>query len=83
MRTARTLGSAGLDMAYSAAGMLDIYLAKGLETAGGIYDLFPGYLLLKESGATTVNKSGRPYKLGDNLILASNNNLVKQILKVL
>lgn len=82
VRTSRTLGSAGLDMAYSAAGMLDIYLARGLET-GGIYDIFPGYLLLKESGATTVNEGGQPYKLGDNLILASNTNLVKQVLKVL
>lgn len=82
VRTIRTLGSAGLDMAYSAAGMLDIYLARGLE-AGRIYDIFPGYLLLKESGATTVNQKGQPYKLGDELILASNDNLVKQVLRVL
>lgn len=83
VRTSRNLGSAGLDMAYTAAGMLDVYLSRGLEAGGGIYDIFPGLLLLQESGCEVVNEKGKNFKLGDRLLLASNETLVKKVLDVI
>ena len=83
VRTARTLGSAGLEMAYTAAGMLDVYLSRGLEAGGGIYDILPGLLLLKESGCEVVNEKGENFKLGDRILLASNETLVKKVLGVI
>lgn len=83
VRTSRTLGSAGLDMAYTAAGMLDVYLSRGLEAGGGIYDIFPGLLLLQESGCEVVNEKDKNFKLGDRLLLAANETLVKKVLGVI
>ncbi len=82
VRTIRTLGAAGLDMAYTAAGMLDVYLARGLEPGGGIYDVFPGLLLLEESGCEVVNEKEEKFSLGDSFLLASNKKLVSQVLKI-
>ena len=83
IRTSRNLGSAGLEMAYTAAGMLDGYLSRGLEAGGGIYDILPGLLLLQESGCKVVNEKGKNFKLGDRLLLASNETLVKKVLGVI
>lgn len=83
VRTLRTLGSAGLEMAYTAAGMLDIYLARGIEAGEGIYDILPGLLLLRESGCKVVNENGNSYKIGDRLLLASNKELVSRVLKII
>lgn len=74
-------GSAALDLAYVAAGRLDVYWEAGLQS----WDIAAGYLLVQEAGglATDLNGSSIDLKKGD--ILAANPHLhanVTRLLKV-
>jgi myo-inositol-1(or 4)-monophosphatase len=77
--TPRVFGSAGIEMAYTAAGKLDCFLSNGCK----IYDLVPGYLLIKEAGGLIVNDKGKEWSLKDSFLLAGNRKLVKNIQKII
>lgn len=79
VRTFRHFGSAGLELAYTACGKIDIYMNKGSQ----LYDYAPGSLLIEESGGKFTNFTGKSWNIYDDSILASNPKLHNQILAVL
>ncbi len=64
----RRLGSAGLDLAYVAAGKLDGFWEKDLN----LWDISSGVLLVKEAGGKVSNLSGEDWSIDTRDVLASN-----------
>ena len=65
----RRLGSAGLDLAYVAAGKLDGFWEQDLN----IWDISLGVLLVKEAGGKISKLNGENWKIDSRNIIASNN----------
>ena len=65
----RRLGSAGLDLAYVAAGKLDGFWEQDLN----IWDISSGVLLVKEAGGKISKLNGENWKIDSRNIIASNN----------
>lgn len=78
-RSIRIFGSAGLDLAYVASGMLDLFIESGAST----WDYAPGALLIREAGGMVLNFEGKDWTIDDKTLVASNETLVKQVLKLL
>ncbi len=75
------LGCAGFVQPMTADGTRDwVY-----QVAGGIWDVAPGYLLLKEAGCTVTHVDGTPWKFAQGVkdILAANPKLHPQIVHIL
>jgi myo-inositol-1(or 4)-monophosphatase len=68
----RMLGSAVLGLAYIAAGRLNLYCHRGLNS----WDLAAGTLLEREAGGTVVDWAGEPITMGDSGVVAGNTALV-------
>jgi len=66
-RGTRRLGSAALDLAYLAAGRLDVFYELGLKP----WDVAAGTLLVEEAGGTVTMFDGSPHQLNGGEILAS------------
>jgi len=64
----RRLGSAGIDLAYVAAGKLDGFWEKNLN----IWDVVSGVLLIREAGGKVTNIDGKDWSLKSREILATN-----------
>lgn len=79
VRTHRNFGACGLCISYCAAGITDIYLNSGSQ----IYDVMPGFLIAKESGAKVLNAEGFDWTINDKLILVSNEALANDTLKII
>ena len=75
-RGIRRLGSAALDLAYVAAGKLDIYYENTLN----IWDLAAGALLVKEAGGQISDYKGEHNYLDEGHIVAANPHLHPKIL---
>ena len=75
----RRFGSAALDCAYVAAGRFDAFWERGLNP----WDIAGGILLVREAGGVVSNLNGTsdPFSNGD--ILAANEALHPQLLKIL
>jgi myo-inositol-1(or 4)-monophosphatase len=75
----RRFGSAALDLAYVAAGRYDGFWERGLKP----WDVAAGTLLVREAGGVITDLTGgtRMFETGD--ILAANENLHPQLLKLL
>ncbi len=74
-------GSAALDLAYVAAGRLDVYWEAGLKS----WDIAAGYLLVQEAGGLATDLNGSTVDLEKGDILAANPHLhasVTRLLKV-
>ena len=67
----RRLGSAGLDLAYVAAGKLDAFWEEDLN----LWDILSGVLLVKEAGGKVTEPNGNEWKISSKDILASNSNI--------
>lgn len=74
----RRLGSAALDMAYTAAGRFDGYWEFGLKP----WDIAAGSLLVKEAGGRVTDTNGNILDLFGNDILATNNKIHKETIKL-
>ncbi len=74
----RRFGAASLDLAYVAAGRFDGYWERGLMP----WDVAAGILLVREAGGVITDLDGGAKTL-DSQILASNEHLHPQILKLL
>ncbi|HEX4303263.1 MAG TPA: inositol monophosphatase family protein [Rhizomicrobium sp.] len=74
----RRFGAASLDLAYVAAGRFDGYWERGLSP----WDVAAGILLVREAGGVITDLDGGT-KVLDGQILASNEHLHPQILKLL
>ncbi len=61
-------GSAALDLAFVAAGRFEGFWEFGLKP----WDTAAGVLLVEEAGGKVSDFSGRPYRPGDHVLLATN-----------
>lgn len=78
-RTLRVLGAAALNMAYVAAGWVDLYLARTLAP----WDMAAGVLIAQESGAAVGTLDGAPWNLGrTDLVLAATPALYQAFLEL-
>ena len=71
----RRFGSAALDFCTVADGQVDIFWEQHLN----LFDIAAGVLIVKEAGGTITDFSGEE-KLNPEAILATNSNLLKEIL---
>lgn len=67
----RRFGSAGLDLAYVAAGRFDVYWEASLNP----WDLAAGALLVAEAGGQVTSSTGGPVDLAAGNVIASNGRL--------
>lgn len=70
-RAVRRPGSAAIDLAYVAAGRFDGFWETGLKP----WDVAAGWLIVEEAGGRVTDYAGKPYRLGQPDILASNRRL--------
>jgi len=75
----RRLGSASMDLCYTAAGLFDFFWETTLKP----WDVAAGFLLVREAGGTITNFSGGPAPLNGGEMLASNGNLHDQALRII
>ncbi|MFC1844404.1 inositol monophosphatase family protein [Thermodesulfobacteriota bacterium] len=75
----RRPGAATLDLAYLACGRLDAFWEVGLKP----WDTAAGYLLVEEAGGTLSNFTGTPFSPFIPELLASNNLLHGDLIKLL
>ena len=75
----RRLGSAGLDLAYVAAGKIDGFWEKDIN----LWDISSGVLLVTEAGGKISLPSGQIWSINDRNILASNNFIHDDLVKKL
>jgi myo-inositol-1(or 4)-monophosphatase len=71
-------GSAALDLAAVACGRFEGFWEFGLHT----WDVAAGILLVREAGGTVTTFDGRPYRLGDRELLASNGRVHSEMREV-
>lgn len=75
----RRAGSAALDLAYVAAGMVDGFWEFNLKA----WDIAAGYLLVKEAGGLICDFEGTQNMFNSGNIIAANPKLINQILKTI
>ncbi len=75
----RRMGAASLDLAYVAAGRFDAFWERGLAP----WDVAAGILLVKEAQGMVSDLSGGTNMLDNGSILAANDALHPQLLKIL
>jgi myo-inositol-1(or 4)-monophosphatase len=78
-RAVRRAGSAALDLAYVAAGILDGYWEIKLKP----WDVAAGTLLVAEAGGRVSSHSGGPFSVYDHRILASNGLVHEEMVEML
>src|SRR5947208_1272488 len=75
----RRFGSASLDLAYVAAGRFDAFWERSLQA----WDIAAGIVLLREAGGMVTDLRGGAEMLTQGTVLASNEYLHPQLLKLL
>ena len=75
----RRFGAASLDLAYVAAGRFDGFWERSLQA----WDIAAGIVLVREAGGMVSDLTGGADMLGSGTVLASNEYLQPQILKLL
>lgn len=75
----RRTGSAAMDLTYVSTGQFDGFWERGLQT----WDTCAGLALLGEAGGTYSRIDGKPFRLGDGSILASNSKLHRRLVDTL
>lgn len=75
----RRWGAAALDLAYVAAGRYDGFWERGLSP----WDVAAGVVMVREAGGYVSEISGREHRLDSQTILATNDRLYTEIVKVL
>lgn len=75
----RRLGSAAMDLAYTAAGIFDGFWEINLHP----WDVAAGILLVQEAGGKVTQYDNNKYSIGANSLIASNGVLHNQIVDVL
>lgn len=79
VQAVRRAGSAGIDLAYVAAGRFDGFWELRLHP----WDCAAGYLLIREAGGAVTNFSGEPGSIYDSDTVASNGLIHQQMLAVI
>jgi myo-inositol-1(or 4)-monophosphatase len=75
----RRFGAAALDLAWIAAGRLDIYWERGLKP----WDLAAGILMVREAGGFVTDLSGKDEMLQNGEIIAGNETMHREVLRLL
>jgi myo-inositol-1(or 4)-monophosphatase len=75
----RRFGSASLDLAYVAAGRFDGFWESGLAP----WDIAAGILIVSEAGGFVTEMDGGRDPLGSGSVLAANDQMHLQLLKLL
>jgi myo-inositol-1(or 4)-monophosphatase len=75
----RRMGSAALDLSYTAAGRFDAFWEYGLKP----WDVAAAGLIVTEAGGTISNLQGKPYEIGKPGIVATNGLLHSKLVSVL
>jgi myo-inositol-1(or 4)-monophosphatase len=75
----RVMGSAALGMAYTACGRLDLYFHLLLYP----WELACGSLLVTEAGGVATDLQGKPLKIGQGSVIASNKVVHADFLRIL
>ena len=75
----RRPGAAALDLCYVACGRLDVFWELALKP----WDAAAALLVLQEAGGAATGGSGEAYRLGDNLLVATNGHVHAKFLAVL
>lgn len=75
----RRLGSAALDLAYTAAGRFDGFWEVQLAP----WDMAAGVLLVDEAGGTVTHYNNRQFVLGHDSIVATNGRIHNELVKAL
>lgn len=75
----RRLGSAALDLCYVACGRFEGFWEENLKP----WDTAAGKCILEEAGGLVSCFSGKPYRLEDQQILATNNHIHKDMVTLL
>lgn len=78
-KSPRILSATGLEMVYTAAGIIDVFFSKG----SSIWDYAPGSLIIREAGGVVVTFEKKDWTIDDKTLIASNESLVEQVLKLL
>jgi myo-inositol-1(or 4)-monophosphatase len=78
-RNIRILGSASLDLCMVASGQLTGFWHDGLFP----WDVAAGSIILQEAGGTVTNQEGRPFRLSDHTLVASNQRIHQALLSIL
>jgi myo-inositol-1(or 4)-monophosphatase len=78
-RNLRILGSASLDLCWTATGQLTGFWHDGLHP----WDVAAGVLIVREAGGQVTNRYGRPYNLKDNTLVASNGKIHNEFLSII
>ena len=73
----RLLGSAGLGVAYAAAGRVDMYFHNSLSP----WDIVAGLVQVSEAGGQIVDRQGKPANLQTSGIIAANPALIADFLR--
>jgi len=74
----RRLGSAAVDLAYTACGRFDGYYEYNLNP----WDVAAGILIVRQAGGEVVNFKGGPECLNSRELLATNGKLTQEMLQV-
>jgi len=72
----RLMGSAGLGMAYAAAGRLDLYFHHSLSP----WDMAAGLILAREAGGAVVDRQGNPANLFTPSVIVSSPRTIQNFL---
>jgi myo-inositol-1(or 4)-monophosphatase len=75
----RRWGAAALDLAYVAAGRFDGFWERGLSP----WDIAAGLILVREAGGYVSEMNGKAIGLASPSILASNNAIHSDLMKLL
>ncbi|MFW5847738.1 MAG: inositol monophosphatase family protein [bacterium] len=73
----RMLGSVGLELAFTSEGIFNIFYTN----VTNLWDIYPGILLLRESGAILLNEKGKPYNLNDKNLFVCKDLEAKKLLE--
>lgn len=72
----RRTGSAALDIAHVATGQFDGFWERGLSS----WDMAAGLALVQEAGGAFSRMDGKPFRIGETSLLASNGLIHKEII---
>lgn len=75
----RRLGSAAIDLAYTAAGRFDGFWEVRLQP----WDMAAGAVILQEAGGTITHYQGRPFELSASSVVATNGLIHDELVSVL
>jgi myo-inositol-1(or 4)-monophosphatase len=72
----RILGSIGLELSLASEGILNVFYSG----VTNLWDIAPGLLLCREAGAHIFNEHGLDYKLNDNHLFVTDNEIRKNLI---